>query len=268
MSTHYAEVQEYWNRRPCNVRHSDLAMGSHAYFEAVRLRRYKVESHILPFARFQEWYGKRVLDVGCGIGTDAIEFALHGAEVTAVDMSEASLAITAERAKVYRLEKKVGYALANMEDLPELYGAPFDLIWAWGSIHHTPKPHVALNELRRMCGPRTTLRLMVYNALSTKAIALRMRHGKNARHFSEAQDDCPVTHWYSPGDAVKLVENAGFVVSCVEVDHIFPYDVPAYRRGTYVRRFPWNVIQGPPFRLLERYFGWHVMIEARPTAWR
>src|SRR5262245_48638358 len=45
-------VREYWDRRPCNVRHSAKPIGTREYFEEVDTRRYFVEPHILRFAEF------------------------------------------------------------------------------------------------------------------------------------------------------------------------------------------------------------------------
>ena len=84
-------VQEYWNARPCNIRHSTKVVGSKEYFDEVEARKYMVEPHIPAFAEFERWRGKRVLEIGCGLGTDTMNFARHGARVTAVDLSEKSL---------------------------------------------------------------------------------------------------------------------------------------------------------------------------------
>jgi hypothetical protein len=75
-----------------------------------------------------------------------------------------------------------------------------------------------------------------------------------------------VTHWYSAPAAVELVEKAGFIVSSCDIDFIFPYRVSDYRQGHYVRRFPWSVIRGRPFRWLARNFGWNLLLSARPRA--
>lgn len=263
MSQKHLEVANYWNHRPCNVKHSDKPVGSLEYSNEVMVRRYLVESHIPEFADFGAWRGKRVVDIGCGIGSDTLQFALSGAKVTAVDISGLSLGILRKRAEAHLVSDRIQYVIGDMEELPiEVPNRP-DLIWAWGSIHHTPNPVRALEQIWTLAGPKTVIRLMLYNAASTKAIGLRIKYGAAAEMHSEAQSGCPVSGWYWPGDAVKLVESAGLKVTKLSIHHIFPYDVTLYRAYVYKRRFPWNVIQGPAFRWLEQHFGWHLCIEAR-----
>src|SRR5947199_5327649 len=106
-------VQDYWNRRPCNIRHSPLEVGSKEYFEQVEARKYRVEPHIPAFAEFKRWSGMRVLEIGCGIGTDTISFARAGACVTAVDLSERSVEVARCRAEVLGLDDRISFAVAN-----------------------------------------------------------------------------------------------------------------------------------------------------------
>src|SRR6516164_3050373 len=102
-----SRVRDYWNARPCNVRHSTAPIGTREYFDQVETRKYFVEYHIPAFADFARWRGKRVLEIGCGIGTDTINFARAGAQVTAVDLSEKSVELARTRASVFGLGDRV-----------------------------------------------------------------------------------------------------------------------------------------------------------------
>src|SRR4051794_37784986 len=106
-------VREYWNRRPCNLRHSQEPVGTQAYFDQVEARKYFVEPHIPGFAQHARWNGKRVLEVGCGLGTDTINFARAGAQVTAVDLSSESLAVAQKRAETYGLTGNISFYCAD-----------------------------------------------------------------------------------------------------------------------------------------------------------
>src|SRR5579863_1368008 len=110
------KVKDYWDQRPCNIRHSTKAVGTLDYFNEVEARKYFVEPHIPQFAQFERWRGKRVLEIGCGIGTDTINFARHGALVTAVDLSEKSLEIAHQRAEVFGLQDHISFIRANAEE--------------------------------------------------------------------------------------------------------------------------------------------------------
>src|SRR5713226_2272799 len=101
------QVQSYWDRRPCNIRHSTKPPGTREYFDEVERRKYFVEPHIPEFAEFARWNGRNVLEVGCGLGTDTVNFARAGAHVTAVELSERSADLARKRVDVYGLSDRV-----------------------------------------------------------------------------------------------------------------------------------------------------------------
>ena len=104
------DVRSYWNRRPCNILHSMKEVGTREYFDEVEQRKYFVEPHIPGFAQFDRWKGKRVLEVGCGLGTDGINFARAGADYWAIDLSDASLALARKRLRYSALRATCGPA--------------------------------------------------------------------------------------------------------------------------------------------------------------
>ena len=69
-------VRDFWNARPCNIRHSPKEVGTRDYFDEVERRKYFVEGHIPAFAEFSRWKDRKVLEIGCGLGTDTISFSI------------------------------------------------------------------------------------------------------------------------------------------------------------------------------------------------
>ena len=232
-----------------------------------------VEPHIPQFAEFARWKGKKVLEIGCGIGTDTINFARAGAEVTAVDLSEESLTVARQRAAVFGLEDRITFYQADAEHLSEMIPAEqYDLVYSFGVIHHTPHPAKALGEIRKYMGPDSTLKIMVYHRYSWKVLWILVNFGKLAfwkldeliaRH-SEAQTGCPVTYSYSRRSVRDLL--AGFTVRREVVDHIFPYRIPEYKRYEYKKVWYFAMLPQGVFRWIEKRLGWHLCVEATANA--
>jgi 2-polyprenyl-3-methyl-5-hydroxy-6-metoxy-1,4-benzoquinol methylase len=269
-----ADVQQYWDARPCNIRHSTKPVGSKEYFDEVEARKYLVEPHIPAFAEFERWKGKRVLEVGCGIGTDSINFARAGAQLTAVELSSESLRIAAQRADVMGVADRIQFVQANAEELTTtLTDEPYDLVYSFGVIHHTPHPERALAEMRALVTPGGTLKLMVYHRRSWKVFWIVAGQGQGriwktdeliAEH-SEAETGCPVTFSYTRREARELVENGGFRVQDLRVDHVFPYRIRDYVEYRYVREPYFRWMPDTVFRAFERRFGWHLLVTAEAS---
>jgi hypothetical protein len=81
------DVANFWNDNPCGTKFSDLPIGSAEFFTAVEAHRYGLEPHILEMADFQSAKGLRVLELGCGLGTDGVQFTRHGATYTGLDLT-------------------------------------------------------------------------------------------------------------------------------------------------------------------------------------
>ena len=264
-----SRVRDYWNNRPCNIRHSTAPIGSKEYFDQVEARKYFIENHIPRFAEFERWRGKKVLEIGCGIGTDTINFARAGAQVTTVDLSEKSMDLARKRAAIFGLEDRIRFCLGNAEQLSAFVRVePYDLIYSFGVIHHTPHPDIVLKQLRQYSRPGTTIKIMVYHRRSWKVAWILLTEGGGkfwrlqelVAKNSEAQTGCPVTYAYSRREGHQLLERHAFRVTDVRVEHIFPYRISDYVEYQYVKEWYFRWMPQPLFRLLERGFGWHLCL--------
>jgi 2-polyprenyl-3-methyl-5-hydroxy-6-metoxy-1,4-benzoquinol methylase len=249
-------VKDYWNRQPCNVRHSDHPRGSREYFDQVELRKFQAEPHILNFSEFSRWRGQKVLEIGCGIGTAAVNFARFGAKYTGVELSGESLDLAQKRFDVYGLTGD--FYQGNAEMLSDFLPAKqYDMIYSWGVIHHTPEPGKIMAHLVNYLRPGGTLKIMVYARNSWKNYMIEAGLDQ-----PEAQWGCPVVHTYT-ADSVSELIGPDFEIEEIQQDHIFPYEIEAYKRKEYVLQ-PW--FQHMPkqmFTVLEQHLGWHLMVTAQ-----
>jgi SAM-dependent methyltransferase len=236
------EVREYWNTRPCNIRHGQSAVGSRNWSAEVTVRKYFVEPHIPAFADFPRWKDKRVLEIGCGIGTDMLEFRQAGA----------ILHLAWQRA--YLLGIRDGITFHYFDAEWELPVGPFDLVYSFGVLHHTPTPERVLVRAYDHLKQGGELRIMLYAKWSIKRFLRRQ---------PEAQAGCPIARTYTIEAARKLVEQCGFEVSSIEKTHIFPYRIKEYVQHEYLKHWYYQFMPARLFAALEHFFGEHLLICAR-----
>ena len=81
--------------------------------------------------------GKKVLDVGCGLGIDGLTFVEHGAHVTFLDIVEDNLDLVRRVAQLLGLEAVDFRYMNSLESLPSL-PPDFDAMWCQGSLINAP----------------------------------------------------------------------------------------------------------------------------------
>ena len=252
------KVMDFWNSRPCNIRHSLQPIGTREYFDEVEARKYFVEPHIPEFAEFGNWRNSRVLEVGCGIGTDAVNFARAGAVYTGVELSSESLAIARQRFEVFGLS---GTLLeGNAESLDQvLNGQTFDFIYSFGVLHHTPDFEKSLRSIRGLCHEKTVFKFMVYAKDSWKSHMIAMGLDQ-----PEAQAGCPIANTYSVDELNGLLKDSGFTVTSLRQDHIFPFKIEKYLNYEYEKEDWFEKMPSSMFSGLEKRLGWHMLVTAVP----
>lgn len=223
------------------------APGTQAFFAQHARLRYELEPFIHDFARFDDWRGKRVLEVGVGMGADTAEFARAGAVVSGVDISSRSIAIARERLVTEQLPAEL--IATDAEDLP-FSSETFDLVWSWGVIHHAPNPERVVAEISRVLRPGGEVRAMLYARRSWFAIAVWAR--AVARGWLGTPTSAIARSLESPGTrAYTELELRELFATFVDVDvrrWVTPYD----------RR-----VAGPLASLAGDRFGWFAGVSGR-----
>jgi SAM-dependent methyltransferase len=250
-------VKAYWDHRPCNIRHSPRPLGTREYFDEVEQRKYLIEPHIPGFAQFGRWKAKKVIEIGCGIGTDAVNFARAGADYTGIELSEASLEIARTRFEVFDLPGRL--ISCNAEKLSDsVERGWFDFAYSFGVIHHTPDQRAVVAEIRNVLKDDGEFRMMLYAKNSWKDAMIEAGLDQ-----PEAQFGCPIATTYTEEMVRNLVRGL-FEVTSLQQAHIFPYIVEKYVKYEYEIQ-PWFKAMPPKmFETLERRFGWHMLIICRP----
>lgn len=197
-----AAVRAFWEAEACGERYGT---------EQERLR-YSMEPEILTFADFQSGAGRRVLEIGVGMGADLVRWARAGAEVAGVDLTDRAVAITRQRLAEEGLvaDLRVGDAEALPFD-----DASFDIVYSWGVLHHTPDTEQALAEAQRVLVPGGSLKVMLYHRRSWVAAAAWVRfcllRGRPWRKLGAAvaQVESPGTHAFTRQEVRRILEGLG-----------------------------------------------------------
>jgi SAM-dependent methyltransferase len=247
------DIINYWNKQPCNIKHSSCEVGTKEYYDEVEKRKYYVESHIPSFADFNKWSGKKVLEIGCGIGTDAANFAKNGAEYTGIELSDTSLELTKKRFDVFQLKGSFfNIDAQNLEELSSV-GCDFDLIYSFGVIHHSPNPQKIIDNCLRLLKPDGVLKIMVYAENSWKKMMI-----DGGLDQYEAQSNCPVAFTYTNDQIYKML--CEFRNIQIQQEHIFPYKIPDYKQYRYIKEDWFEHMPDNIFKGLEQKLGWHLCI--------
>ncbi len=272
-----SRIASYWSVQP-PFKAADVEPGSPAWSRSISEHRYRVMPYLRPWAGFDAHAGQRVLEIGCGAGTDLCAFARGGAYVTGVDITTTAIDLTTRRLAVEQLEGRVlGY---DGRQLP-FAAASFDVVYCFGVLHHTPYMDDLLAEIHRVLVPGGEAKMMLYHRHSLlyhySIVYLRHRQQAHATmsreaalsQHSEFRAGCPYTRVFStdevrsrlwffdrvessidycvydspdgrkrPGERTFDLERTGIA----DLDRFFAQFNDAVRRGDDLRKYGWHVL--------------------------
>lgn len=251
--TSTARIREYWNRRIHDLDMTDEPVGSLAFFDALDEYRFDKLRYLPRLVDFRGHGGRRILEVGCGIGTDLVRFARGRARVTGVDLAGRSVDLARRNLKLHGLRAE-GLCVADGAALPFDSGR-FDVVYAHGVLQYAAAPERIVAEARRVLKPGGEAVFMVYNRYSwLKALSLLTR--VDLEHA-----DAPVLRLWSLREFRRLL-GAFAAVRMTPERFPVPSRLHGGWKGTLYNRFfvgPFNALP----RFMVRPLGWHLMAFCR-----
>ena len=257
-------ARQQWGANPCGAHvAADRLFGTKEYFDAIEAYRYGTYA---PWMRttlgFDEFRGQRLLEVGCGTGTDLLQFARGGALVTGLDLTPRSIEIARRRFAVFGCDGT--FALGDGENLA-FPDESFDVVYSFGVLHHTPNTERAVQEVRRVLRSGGRAIIMLYHRSSLYywgAVILKygilgreLLHSTPAaimsRHVEHTETGGrPLVKAYRRAEARRMFSD--FSDCRISVDQLTRAELGAIGR----------LIPESAFRWLARTFGWNIIVTA------
>lgn len=170
------DVKSFWNSSVCGTFLAKNDPETAEYFREIEDLRYEKYPYAYGYlkkkAGFDKYAGKKVLEIGCGAGTDLSQFARNGAITTGVDLTESAIDVTRKRFQVLGL--KGDFKVADAENLP-FKDNEFDLVYSFGVLHHTPNTQKTIDEVYRVLQPGGKTFIMLYYTYSFEYLTLILR---------------------------------------------------------------------------------------------
>ena len=259
-------ARDQWTHDPAGAVYGRAhEFGTREFFDEVERHRYEeYASWMREVMGFDHFAGKRLLEVGCGMGTDLLQFARGGANVTGVDLTPRSVETSRHHLELYG--QSGDFALSDAENLP-FTDQSFDVVYSNGVLHHTPDTARAIGEVHRVLRPGGLARVMLYHRHSWNYwFEILLHRGLLRGHLlrGETAEDImsryvevnegegrPLVKVYSRAQARQLFSM--FTEVTIEVRQLTNGDF--YFLGSLIPRSLLNVAGGK--------VGWNVIISAR-----
>jgi SAM-dependent methyltransferase len=252
---------DQWQRNPAGTTDVPGVRGTAEFYREITRQRYELQPWHPALLRSFAPSG-RMLEIGCGAGTDHAVLAETATSTVGVDLAHHGASLTNGR---LRLEGRSGGAIvADGESLPFPDGS-FDEIYSFGVIHHTDHPERVVREMRRVLRPGGRFLVAVYHRwslftaytglgwfLSGRQVPWTTYLGSIEKGWDEA-DGPPVVKLYSARQARRLFEPIGPVST--QILH-FGLEDPRVVKVTN------DAVR----RRLASLFGWYVVVRGQRVA--
>lgn len=189
--------------------------------------------------------GKRVLEVGCGVGDFSIYLSNYAFEVIGIDFSAEAIRIGNEKIKCNNSKA----ILKQMDAQNLLFNADeFDIIISCECLEHLPDPKSALNEMYRVLKPGGNIILTTENYSNAMAYLVLYNRLIN-RPYDSGSGVQPIENFFVFWKVKKMFKDAGFSKIRTSGSHHIFLLLPGFSPHTFVvnefkRKF-WKILFKP-----------------------
>ena len=215
-------VRDFWDEAACGEELLLSDVSKEGYTDQTK-KRFEAEPFIPPFANFNYYAQKHVLEIGVGLGADHQRFSEAGAILFGIDLTERAIQHTKTRFDAFGLHSELSVGDAEALDFND---GSFDLVYSWGCIHHSPDTEKVISEIYRVLRPGGEAKIMIYNKWSIVGLMLWFRYalltGRWRMSISEVYRDfmeSPGTKAYTSYEAQRMFSEFAKTSIKVELTH-------------------------------------------------
>jgi SAM-dependent methyltransferase len=230
-------VRSYWNKNTLGLQYAsdpDLEPGTPEFFAHIRpwmnpykfpwiMQRIERESQLLQ--------GKRLLEIGCGMGFDSLEFLKRGVRVTATDLTPNAVRLARRH---FEIEGQTPDAV-QVESVLSLSfpNDSFDAVWANGVLHATGDTRRAISEVRRVLKPGGRA---IISHFYRRPSWMWTLHRLGREPIEAHEEDPPVNEFYTDEQIHDMFEGFRIVESAREHHRA----LPVAKRGIKAALYRWG----------------------------
>jgi SAM-dependent methyltransferase len=209
-------AQSHWNETPLFLTEEE---------------RYSTYPWLYEVAEFRKHHGDKVLEIGCGTGSDLLQFAKHGALATGIDLTTRHVELARKRIGDLAIVHE-----ADARHLP-LGDESFDYVYSHGVLHHIDEPEQVVREMFRVLRRGGRINVHVYALWSCATLMGICKYGWKWK---------------------KHIENSEA-----------PVHIELYTGRKLKRLFGPNIsiekFESQPFTFLAPWFGWFLVVKGQKT---
>jgi len=258
-------IRSYWDAHPLGLQYvSDpgVKIGTAEFFEHIRpwmnpykfpwiMQRIEQQSTVLK--------DRRLLEIGCGMGYDSLEFIRRGVRVTAVDLSPRAVEFCKQHFHVVGAdaeEVRVDNALSL--SFPD---ESFDAVWSNGVLHASGDTQRAIDEVYRVLKPGG--RAIISHFYRKPSWMYLLKHAGRA-NIEYDDEDPPVNEFYTEAEIETMFREFDIVETCREHYRALPVARTGFRAVLYRYLFRpvYNLIPAP---LARRFAYKYSVVAVKPA---